>query len=213
MIAEKYLLDSTPYWWHSGGVVYPFKQALMLFGAVMLLAACGSEQTITKSQVRKDPWGNPERYGIGKDDDGNPVMKSDRRSSFEGKSSHIASGRDFRGKDYSTKSYSKKRWRGKTEYQSKKYEGNTDANHYKMEPWFVQKQAGSSDKQSDAQGKAYKVNGYGKSTAREQGGARLERVSDAETDIRRRVYKEPDIINWKDQQSLSVKDTNQLLGR
>ena len=192
---------------------YSFKLAFVLFGAALLLSACSSERTVTNSQVRKDPWGNPESYAIGKDDDGNPVMKSDLRSGFEGRRSHVASTRDFKGEDYSTKSYSKKRWHGNTQYQSKSYDGNTNANHYKTEPWFVQKQARNSGKESTAEGKAYKVNSYGKSAAREQGVPRLEYASDAETDVRRRVYKQPDIINWKDQQDLSVQDTNRLLGR
>ena len=75
-----------------------------LVGA-LLLGACASETKVTQSQVKKDVWGRDEAYSIGKDEDGNPVMKSDKRSSFENKSSNIASNRDFSGKDYSKKSY------------------------------------------------------------------------------------------------------------
>ena len=41
----------------------------------------------------------------------------------------------------------------------------------------------------------------------------MKHTSDAETDVRRRVYKQPDIIDWKEQQGLGVKDTNRMLGR
>ena len=79
----------------------------VVLGIAMLLGACASEQTVTKTQVKKDAWGKDERYSVGKDKDGNPMMKSDRRSSMEGKGSNMASNRDFNGEDYSTKSYRK----------------------------------------------------------------------------------------------------------
>jgi len=31
--------------------------------------------------------------------------------------------------------------------------------------------------------------------------------------VRRRVYEQPDIIDWKEQQGLGVKDTKRMLGR
>ena len=190
-----------------------WKSFFSLLIAVLVSGACSSQRSETTSQVRKDPWGKPERFSVGKDKDGNPVMKSDLRSGFEGKQSHMASSRDFSGKDYQKKSYARKRWGGNTTYERKKYGGNTDASRYKMEPWFVQKQAGEAATRANADGKAYTVNPYGKSTAREQGATRLEHDSDAETDLRRRVYKQPDIIDWEEQKDLSVQDTNRLLGR
>ena len=60
--------------------------------------ACASEQTVTKTQVKKDSWGRDQRYSVGKDKDGNPMMKSDRRSSLEGKQSNMAANRDFSGR-------------------------------------------------------------------------------------------------------------------
>lgn len=178
-----------------------------------LLTSCESEQTVTKTQVKKDPWGNNERFTVSKDKDGNPVMKSDRRSSMEGKTSHMASNRDFGGKDYTAKSYRKKRWGGNTIFNRKQYDGNTDASRYKNEPWFARKQAGASGQTAYADGKSYAVNPYGTTTAREQGGNRISRPSDAETDYRRRVYKEPDITHWKNQSGLSIGDTKRKLGR
>ncbi|MCP5535586.1 MAG: hypothetical protein H7A51_05035 [Akkermansiaceae bacterium] len=189
------------------------KTILLSIGVTMLLGACASEQTVTKTQVKKDAWGRDERYTVGKDKDGNPVMKSDRRSSLEGKQSNIAAGRDFQGKDYSTKSYRKKRWGGNTFFARKKYEGNTDASQYKKEPWFVQKQAAAAGQRAQADGKSYAVNPFKKSTAGEQGATRIAHTQDAETQVRRRVYKQPEITNWKDQKGLSVKDTNRMLGR
>jgi len=177
------------------------------------LISCGSEQTVTKTQVKKDAWGNDERYTVGKDKDGNPVMKSDRRSQLEGKRNHMDSNRDFSGKDYMAKSYRKKRWGGNTVFGNKKYEGNTDASRYKQEPWFVQKQASASGKTAYGSDKTYSVNPFSTSSAHEQGGTRIARTSDAETDVRRRVFVQPDITHWKNQKGLSIGDTNRKLGR
>ncbi|BDS08913.1 hypothetical protein NT6N_39530 [Oceaniferula spumae] len=185
----------------------------VVVGLGACLVSCGSEQTVTKEQVRKDAWGNKETFSVGKDKDGNPMMKSDRRSSMEGKTSHMASNRDFAGKDYSKTSYRKKRWGGNTIFGRKKYEGNTDASRYKQEPWFVQKQASAQGKTAYGSDKSFNVNPFSTSTAHEQGGRRVVHKSDAETDVRRRVFIQPDIMDWKKQQGLSISDTNRKLGR
>lgn len=209
----KSLLDECGDRWHDTRNMFALKACLVCMVTLLFVGACASKRTVTQSQVRLDAWGKPERFSLGKDEQGNPVMKSDLRSSFEGKSSNMAASRDFSGKDYTTKSYARKRWAGNTEYSRKNYDGNTDANHYKMEPWFVRKQAQAEGKQASAQGQTYSTTDFGKTIANEQDSERIERVSDAETDVRRRVYKEPDIIDWKDQQGLGVEDTNRLLGR
>ncbi|MGB1874526.1 MAG: hypothetical protein ACPHNY_06020 [Akkermansiaceae bacterium] len=186
---------------------------LLCMALALLLVSCASKRTVSKSQVRLDAWGNPERFSLGKDESGNPVMKSDLRSSFEGKTSGLTHGRDFNGTDYSTKSYAKKRWAGASQFQAKQYAGNTDANQYKMEPWFVRKQVSAEGQRAAADGQRYAASQYDTSAAREQASERIEVASDAETDARRQRYQQPDIIDWKEQKGLGVKDTNQLLGR
>ena len=168
---------------------------------------------MTKTQVRKDWRGKEVPFTVGKDKDGNPVMKSDRRSSFEGKTSGLVGGRDFQGKDYTKTSYRKKRWFGNTVFSKKEYRGNTDASRYKREPWFVQKQASASGKRSRADGKNYSVNPFSTTAARERQAVQISRTSDAETSVRRRVFKQPDIIHWQEQRGLTIKDTNKMLGR
>lgn len=181
--------------------------------ATFMLGSCASKRTVSKSQVRVDPWGNPEQFSLGKDAEGNPVMKSDLRSSFEGKTSQLGQSRDFNGKDYRTKSYARKRWAGESQFQAKQYAGNTDASQYKMEPWFVRKQTSADGQRAGAEGQRYTTSQYETPTAREQDSERIEGGSDAETDARRRVYQQPEIIDWKEQKGLGVKDTNRLLGR
>ena len=186
---------------------------LLTLGVVMLVGACATEQKVTKTQVKKDWRGRPEAFSVGKDEDGNPVMKSDRRSSLEGKRNTSFAGKDFRGEDYTKKSYRKKRWFGNSKYTKKEYQGNTDASSYKREPWYVRQQARAGDQRSRADGKRFAANPFRTGTAREQGASRMTRPSDAETNVRRRVFKQPEITHWKKQKGLSVKDTNRMLGR
>ena len=49
--------------------------------------------------------------------------------------------------------------------------------------------------------------------ARETDGKRLDRPSDAETDIRRRVFQQPQIIDYRDQRKLTLQETKSFLGR
>lgn len=48
--------------------------------------------------------------------------------------------------------------------------------------------------------------------AQEERGRPLARPTDAETDLRRRVFEEPEVKNWR-RQSLGVEDTRAMLGR
>ncbi|MBT7960209.1 MAG: hypothetical protein HN759_12850 [Akkermansiaceae bacterium] len=185
----------------------------VLMAVVTFLSACGSVQTVTKEQVRSDWRGRTESFSVGKDENGNPVMKSDRRSSLEGKRSNIAGSRDFNGLDYTKKSYRKKRWFGNSLFGKKQYQDNTDASRFKREPWFVQKQASASGQKARADGKAFGVNPFSTASATEQSGRRIIRPADAETAARRRVFMQPDITHWKKQEGLTIKDTNKMLGR
>lgn len=180
---------------------------------LLSLGACAKKRTVTKSQVRVDPWGNPERFSVGKDEAGNPQMKSDLRSSFEGRSSNMITSEDFSGKDYTTRSYAKRRWQGNTAFERREYQGNIDANKYKMEPWFVRKQASAEGETANFNDQSFATGSYDKTTANEHNANRISRPSDAETNVRRRVFQQPDIIDWKEQQGLGVKDTNRMLGR
>lgn len=198
---------------HFTHILLSLARLAIIAGLGALFVSCQSEQTVTKTKVRTDAWGNPERFSVGKDKDGNPVMKSDLRSSLEGKTNHIASNRDFNGEDYTKKSYRKKRWGGNTIFNRKGYDGNTDASRFKSEPWFARKKANASGQTATSAGKAYGVDQFAAGNARESSSASIARTSDAETNVRRRVYKQPKITHWKDQGGLSVNDTKQRLGR
>ncbi len=179
----------------------------------LLVCSCATEQTVTKKQVRKDAFGRNLNFRKEKGEDGSIVMKSDKRSSFEGRRSNIVRNRDFSGKNYRKKSYRKERWEGVSHFSKKEFQGSRDASRYQKEPWFVKKQAGAQGKQFDVGKKKFFSNPFKTKPAIETTRKSITHTSDAETDFRRRVYVQPKITGWKNQSSLSVDDTNKMLGR
>ncbi|MGJ8676974.1 MAG: hypothetical protein ACSHX0_05620 [Akkermansiaceae bacterium] len=179
-----------------------------------LLLSCASERTITKSKLEVDAFGNPVNYTVGKDEDGNPMMKSDVRSFYEGDVSNIASQRGkYNGKDYARKSYRTERWGGDSDYKIKQFGGSQAARGYDQEPWFVKKQASAQGKTAQVGKESFFTKMFGTSDARENRVSDLKKESDAETNVRRRVFIQPDVISYKEQAELNVSETNQLLGR
>lgn len=122
---------------------------------------------------------------------------------------------EFKGKwdkEYKAGDYKKKSWWGDKDYATKVYSGNTDANSLKKESHWGKKSASDVDKLAHEASESYGTNNYGTGRAREEGGDKIRKVSDAETDERRRVFTRPDIIPWK-AQGLTVEDTNRMMGR
>lgn len=145
--------------------------------------------------------------------DGSVKPNKDVRSQFDGKSEYLGS-RDFKGKDYTTAKYNKKRWGKELSYANKQYAGKTDGSRYQYSPEFVQQQA-------SAQGQLARVNGQNYAAGQYQAGAAnvakrgayMAKPSDAETDVRRRVYQQPDIMSKKDYAELSIEESRNLMGR
>ncbi len=150
--------------------------------------------------------------GYSKDPEGNFVPSSKKRSSFE----HNRDSKYFKGdyakKDFKTNDYSKKSWWGDTQYESKKYEGDTDGSRFQTSSKFQGAGAREANTAADLPGN-YKTGNYATSSAREATSRRIDKPSDAETDIRRRVYSAPSVVDWKEQRGMSVSDTKGFLGR
>jgi len=150
--------------------------------------------------------------GFSKDADGNFLPTSSKRSSFEMNRDSPHFKGDYAKKNFKTNDYSKKSWWGDTKHESKKFEGDTDGSRFQTASRFQ----GSGAREANTSAKlpgAYRTNQYGTSNAREAGGSRLSKPSDAETDIRRRVYTPPAIVGWQEQRAMSVNETKSFLGR
>jgi hypothetical protein len=198
---------------------------------VLLLASCagdGSGDSATGASGRPaksssssggkvrtlDEWvGETTRdNGYKTDADGNLVPRSNKRSSFElnRDSPHFKG--DYAKKNFKTNDYSKKSWWGDTQYESKKFGGDTDGSRFQTSSRFQDSGAREANTSAKLPG-AYRTNQYGTSTAREAGGSRFGKPSDAETDVRRRVYTPPAVVDWREQRSMSVGETKSFLGR
>lgn len=181
---------------------------------IILVVSCASKRTITQSRVQKDAFGNASKFSVGKDEDGNPVMQSKERSSFEGKSSNISSNSDFKGADYTKKAYRSKRWNGSKDFNTSNFSGASKKASYENEPWFVKKQSqeSQSSAREDKQGFITKL--FKKPVAKEGTLNTIDNKSNAYTDYRKSVFKQPEVRSKASYVSdLTLQDTKRLLSR
>jgi hypothetical protein len=190
-------------------VIRPRHIALFVSG---LLASCASDKSPDSSGYRPFSQRLNEQSGYKQDADGNWTAQSDRRSSFESKGDSPYFSGDYQKKSYQTSEVAKKSWWGKNEYARKSYAGNTDAGHLKTSSRHQGQ--GALEAGNDARlPQRYETGSYATGAAREASGETLERPSDAETDVRRRVFTPPSVIDWKEQRSLSMEQSRSILGR
>ena len=150
--------------------------------------------------------------GYSKDEKGNYLPKSNKRSSFETNRDSPYFKGDYAKKDYKTSQISKKSWWGDTKYESKKFEGDTDGSRFQTASKLGEKGAQESGTAAKLPGK-YKTANYATNSASETGSKRLDHTSDAETDFRRKVYTAPSVIDWREQRGMSLGETKSMLGR
>ena len=201
---------------------------LMKFGAAALvglfLSSCGGKSTVptategagkilaldegSGSSALEKKFANY-KNDVVLDDEGN-ITKDSKRSNFEGKKLNSIGG-DFGKKQFAASRYSKKNWSGSKNFDPGNFKRSK--NRWDDEEWFLRKQARETGTAARSQGQAYSTGNYHTATAREQGGNRLARPSDVETDIRRRVNKEPLIIDQEDYEKMSLEESKSILGR
>jgi hypothetical protein len=181
----------------------------------------GNQQAAEGARVKNfDSWASGMGGGYAQDENGNWVPKDgSKRSSFDrqDRDSPYFKGA-FAGKDreYKAGEFSKKTWHGNKEYARAAYDGNTDGSRFQTASAYGDKTARDAGKVArDASRAAREGGSYDTSTARESGGNRLDRPSDAETDARRREFISPirSTVDWQAQRQMSIKETKSLLGK
>jgi hypothetical protein len=153
-----------------------------------------------------------ENNGYTQDSSGAWVPKSDQRSSFEtkGKSPYFQG--EYDKKAYKAGEYRKKSWWGNKEYGRQKYAGDTDGSRFQKNSRFDSQNARETSRAADVPD-SYQTDNYATNAAREAGNSGIAKPSDVETDIRRRVYQAPEIIDWRERRTLSVDQLRWILGR
>lgn len=149
-------------------------------------------------------FGSYSKYTVGKD--GKPKGQGKDYAGFNRENPEFKG--KWEGKEYKAGEYRKKSFWGDKDYVTKVYGGNTDANSLKKNSRFNGESAGEGMMAAREGEQAYRTNNFAAGEARENKKASISRVSDAETDERRRVFTPPSIIP-----RMSVEDTKRMLGR
>jgi hypothetical protein len=184
----------------------------------LLAASCASDSGSNQSPAPEPPKPLSQRLsesnGYQQDSNGNWVPKIDKRSSFESQGdSHNFKGEYSSGKTYKAGEYAKKSWWGNKDYGRQSYAGDTDGSRFQQKSRFDGKGARETTGDTAKIAGQYQTGTYATSTARESGKDDLTKPSDAETDSRRRVYQEPEIIDWKQQRAITLDQSKGILGR
>ncbi|QJE95077.1 hypothetical protein [Luteolibacter luteus] len=152
-------------------------------------------------------WGSFSKYSV--DKNGKPRGSSKEFAGFNRDNPEFKG--KWEGKEYKAGDYRKKSFWGDKDYAKKVYEGNTDGNSFKKDSRFGGKSANEGALAAREGGKNYRTNTYASGAAREQSQKDITKLSDSETDERRRVFTAPDIFSSRS--GMSVNDTNRMLGR
>ena len=190
---------------------------ILAYLAFLFLASCTSNSSPDKS-----PSAVPARKSLGErmtensgykqDSSGNWKAQSDRRSPYESQGSTYDSKKSFKKQGYKTGDYNTKSWWGDKQYDRKSYTGNTDASRFSKASKLGEKgarEANTNAKIADN----YKTSAYGTNTARESDSKQIQKGNNTEIENRRSVFPQPEIIDWKQQRSLSMDQSKKILGK
>lgn len=181
----------------------------------LLLASCASDkdQKTTAAPARKSlNQRMSESNGYKQDAKGNWVPQNDRRSEFESQSDSNYAKKDYNKKDYKTGDYAKKSWWGNKDYAAKEYAGNTDGSRFQTPSRLQGKgahEAGTNAKIPDN----YQTADYTTGAAREAGTNPVKKGSSDQIENTRKTFQPPEIIDWREQRSLSMDQSKGILGR
>lgn len=184
----------------------------LAFAAAALLVSCAQDKGTSTPERKSLSQRVEESNGYKQDADGNWVPKSDKRSSFEAQGESPYFKGSYAGKEYKTGEYARKSWWGNKDYQPKSYAGNTDGSRFMTQSRFDgsgARESGSAAKIPDP----YQTGTYATGAALEAGRGPIGKPSNAEADRRREVFPEPEVIDWREQRSLSIEQSKGILGR
>lgn len=190
-----------------------FTALLTLFALSSCASKTARKDNVDATPARKSLLSRvTEDSGYKQDSQGNWIARDNRRSPYESQGQSAYFQKDFKKQEYKTGDYSKKSWWGNKELDRQTYAADT--------------QATSDQKTSDLQGKgareiknvvkapgSYDTDAYGTSSARETAAKGIAKPSNDGIENNRQSFDPPEIINWREQRSLSVDQSRGILGR
>lgn len=185
---------------------------LALFAAALASCSQPVESTASSGAPKRLSERINEKSGFVQDDEGNWKPRVDRRSSFETKGESPYFKGEYAKKEYKAGEYAKKSWWGSKTYENKAYQGDTDGSRFAKTSRFDGNQA-RDGQQVAREGGTYETGNYATGRANETGKKNIAHPSDAETDVRRRVFTPPPVIDWESQRNLDLQQTKSILGR
>lgn len=181
---------------------------------LVLLASCSNETKVAEVAPSHKTFSQRlnEKNGYTQDSEGNWKIQGDKRSSFESQGVSPYFEGEYQKNTYKTGEYEKKFWWGNKDYGRKTYHGKTDGSRFVTQSPLDDKSALETSRAAKIPG-PYATENFATNPAREASVEKISKNSDAETDIRRRVYVQPEIIDWHEQRSMSLEQSKGLLGR
>ena len=181
---------------------------------LLFSTACSNDKKTAESKPTFKPFSQRlnEKNGYSQDTEGNWIAQGGKRSSFESQGASPFFQGEYRKNAYKTGEYAKKSWWGNKDYGRRVYDGNTDGSRF-MKPSALDGQGAREANTAADLPDNYQTKNFATNEAKEANKQNVSKTSDAETDSRRRVFQQPDIIDWREQRSLSVEQSKGILGR
>lgn len=179
----------------------------------LLAVSCASDKAAEKPAPHKTMSQRlSEDNGYAQDASGNWKARSDKRSQFESVGQDPNFHKDgVKKTEYKTGDYAKKSWWGNKEYGRKEYSGNTDGSRFAkssaLDGRTARETKATNDFKSD-----YKTGAYTTGDAREASTKAISKPSNDAIENRRKVFAEPEIIDWQEQRNLSMEQSKSILG-
>jgi hypothetical protein len=183
----------------------------------LLFASCASDEP-SPSAATPARKKMEERFGGGgrdpdsvTQDKSGKIVPNAKRSPYESKGAPSFADKDFKKQQYKAGDYAKKSWWGNKDYAPKAYAGNTDGSRFQTSSALDGKgarEAATNAKIPDN----YDTDSYATNAAREAGNSPIKKSSNAEIDNRQKIFDQPEIIDWREQRSITMDRTKGILG-
>ncbi len=181
----------------------------------VLLMSCASDKKTAEAPAHQSM---NERFSSGgRDpnsvtlDSSGKVVRNGKRSPFESQGESNYANKDFTKQAYKTGDYTKKSWWGNKDYGSKTYAGNTDGSRFQTKSKLQDKgarEAGTNARIPDA----YQTGDYATAAAHEAGATAIKKGSNDQIENTQETFQQPEIIDWREQRSLSRDQSKGILG-
>lgn len=190
----------------------PIRVILLL--PLLLLASCTSDSGPEKSTAPVHKTLSErmnEKNGYTQDSNGNWTPQNNRRSPYEAKGETQDAKKDFKKQAYKTGDYAKKSWWGNKEYDRQSYAGKTDGSRFEKTSALQDKGAREANTTAKIPDN-YPTGDYATGPARETKSKPIAKPSNALIDKRKKVFQQPEIIDWREQRTLSLDQSKGILG-